>query len=160
MSRTWKQTLTALLAGTLFGVGLVLGGMTQPRKVIAFLDFTGNWDPSLFFVMLGAVSVHFMAYRLIRGDSTPLFADAFALPSRRKIDVQLLGGAALFGVGWGLAGYCPGPAIVSLGSASASAIVFTATFVLGTFLGAKLERLRAPRPDQSPIESTAPATRA
>lgn len=145
MKRAHKQVLTSLVAGALFGVGLAVSGMTQPRKVIGFLDFAGAWDPSLAFVMLGAVAVHFLAYRWVRGSAAPLFADEFSIPSLRRVDAKLVAGAALFGVGWGLAGYCPGPALVSLGSLNGTAVVFVAMFIAGTLLGATLEGWRARR---------------
>ncbi len=140
MSRVWKQGLLGLVAGALFGVGLVLGGMTRPRKVIGFLDFGGDWDPSLACVMLGAVSVHFLGNRLMRGSAAPLFADEFAVPTRRSIDARLVMGAAVFGIGWGLAGYCPGPAIVSLGAGSPGAVVFVAMMLLGMLAAGHAER--------------------
>jgi uncharacterized protein len=133
MTGRWKGAVVALLAGLLFGMGLALSGMTQPRKVIAFLDFTGGWDPSLAFVMLAALAVHGLAYRFISGRTAPLFADQFAVPKLRRIDWKLLAGSAVFGIGWGLAGYCPGPAIVSLGSGRGQAIVFVSTLLLGMF---------------------------
>jgi uncharacterized protein len=143
MSRTSKQWLTAFASGLLFGVGLVVGGMTDPRKVIAFLDVGGAWDPSLAFVMLGAVAVHVIAYRWVRGNAAPLFGDEFAIPKLRHIDRWLVGGAALFGVGWGLGGYCPGPSIVSLGAGSRDAIVFVVAMFIGTFLASRYESWRA-----------------
>lgn len=143
MSQKQKQGLVALASGALFGVGLALSGMTQPRKVIGFLDVGGDWDASLGFVMLGAISIHFLAYRLIRGSAAPLFADEFALPKRRSIDPRLIAGAAVFGAGWGLAGYCPGPGIVSLGSGSTHAIVFVASLLLGMLGASKLQAWRA-----------------
>jgi hypothetical protein len=145
MSRRGQQNAVALVSGVLFGVGLALGGMTQPRKVLGFLDLFGAWDPSLAFVMLGAISVHFAAYRLIRGSAAPLFADEFALPSRRKVDVKLVLGSAVFGVGWGLAGYCPGPAIASLASGSGAVVLFVSTLLLGLFVAGKLEAWRESR---------------
>lgn len=143
MSRGTKQIVTALAAGLLFGVGLALGGMTNPRKVIGFLDIGGSWDPSLALVMLGAIGVHFFAYRWVRGSAAPLFADEFAIPKLRHIDAKLVGGSALFGVGWGLGGYCPGPGIVSLGAGRSDALVFVAAMALGWFLTAKYDAWRA-----------------
>lgn len=105
---------TIFLAGLLFSSGLVVSKMTQPGKVIGFLDFFGNWDPSLALVMGGAVSVHALSYRWIRGKTSPLFGGVFSVPSRTDIDANLLVGAALFGLGWGLSGLCPGPALSSL----------------------------------------------
>ena len=138
MNRRLLQLGTSFIAGALFGVGLVLAGMTAPRKVIGFLDVAG-WDPSLAFVMLGAVAVHFVGYRLIRRRTGPLFAASFALPTQRRIDPRLLVGAALFGVGWGIAGYCPGPGIVSLGSGAIQPLVFVGAMLLGLFAGRQIE---------------------
>lgn len=104
----------SLLAGVLFGVGLAVSGMTDPLKVQNFLDVSGTWDPSLALVMGGAVVVTFLGYRMAWRQSTPWFADRFHLPTLMTIDRSLVLGAALFGVGWGLAGYCPGPALASV----------------------------------------------
>ncbi len=123
--------LWPFIAGVVFAVGLVLGGMTQPAKVIGFLDFTGNWDPSLMLVMGGAVAVHFVLFRLILRRQSPLYSPAFHVPGQDGIDRRLLVGSALFGAGWGLAGYCPGPAIVASASGSGRAWVFTAAMLAG-----------------------------
>jgi uncharacterized protein len=155
VTRTVKQALVALSAGLVFGVGLVLAGMTQPRKVIGFLDFTGEWDPSLALVMIGAIGVHVLAYRAIRGGAAPLFADEYALPIRRRIDARLTVGAAVFGIGWGLAGYCPGPALVALGHGSLQAAVFVPAMLLGMALAARLEsRLDRPARSTDPTSHT------
>ena len=129
----WLRALVAFLAGALFAAGLVIGGMTQPAKVIGFLDFFGDWDPSLVFVMGGAVAVHFVLYRLILRRGGPLLGGAFEIPQRRDLSPSLLAGAALFGVGWGLGGYCPGPGLVSLLSGSTHALGFVGG-MLGGFL--------------------------
>jgi len=134
MSDTLKRNLWAYGAGLLFGVGLVLAGMADPAKVIGFLDLFGDWDPSLTLVMGGAVAMHFVLFRLITKRASPLFDTSFHLPTRSDIDLRLVGGASLFGVGWGLAGFCPGPGIVSVGAGSASAIVFVAAMSLGIWL--------------------------
>lgn len=143
MTRTLRQWGTAFASGLLFGAGLLVGGMTDPHKVIGFLDVAGAWDPSLAFVMLGAVAVHFIAYRWVRGSARPLFADEYAIPKLRRIDAKLVGGSAVFGVGWGLAGYCPGPGIVSLGAGSRGALVFVLTMLIGMFAGARYEASKA-----------------
>ena len=145
MSRTRQQSAVALASGVLFGVGLALAGMTQPSKVLGFLDLFGAWDPSLAFVMLGAISVHFVAYRVSRGTAAPFFADEFALPTRRNLDAKQVLGSDVFGVGWGLADYCPGPAIASLASGSPAVALFVATLLLGLFITGKLEGLRESR---------------
>lgn len=121
--------MVSFVAGLVFAVGLGISGMTDPRKVIAFLDVTGHWDPSLAFVMIGAIAVNMtVAWRALRR-ARPLWADAFSLPSKRSLDARLLGGAALFGAGWGAAGFCPGPALVVALGLSASALVFLLTMV-------------------------------
>ena len=139
MTRAAARNMVALLIGVLFGVGLVLSGMTQPVKVLGFLDWFGAWDPSLLFVMGGAVMVYGIAYRLVLRRKQPLLADAFVLPAHTGIDAKLIGGAALFGVGWGLGGYCPGPSIVSLGSGATDALVVVGATVVGMWIGSKLE---------------------
>jgi hypothetical protein len=110
-----KTILSALFAGAVFGIGLALSGMVDPNKVVGFLDITGNWDPSLMFVLGGAVVTTTIAYRFIFAKGKPVFDNDFHLPGLLKIDGKLLIGAALFGVGWGLIGYCPGPAVASIG---------------------------------------------
>lgn len=122
------------LAGCFFGVGLVISGMTQPSKVIGFLDFFGDWDPSLAFVMLGAIGVHFFTYRYIAKRSAPLFAQEFLVPQRRDLNSKLLVGSGLFGVGWALAGYCPGPAVTSVVTLEPRTLVFVGTMVVGMLL--------------------------
>jgi uncharacterized membrane protein YedE/YeeE len=137
MSPQAALRLIALVAGGLFGGGLALSGMLQPRKVIAFLDVGGRWDPSLCCVMLGAIGVHSLAYWLQRSRSRPLFAERFLVPVRRAIDLRLLAGAALFGVGWGIAGYCPGPALASLVSRDPGCLLFVACMLVGVWLAAR-----------------------
>jgi uncharacterized membrane protein YedE/YeeE len=126
-----KSPLSAFAAGIVFGVGLGLSGMTQPAKVLAFLDVFGAWDPTLMFVMGGAILVHFGLSRLIRRREAPLLDTRFHLPTATSLDTKLIAGSALFGVGWGLGGYCPGPAIVSAGSGALAAIVFVGAMALG-----------------------------
>lgn len=135
----------ALLAGVLFGVGLMVAGMTRPAKVLGFLDVTGRWDPSLALVMVGAIGVHAALTRLIRRRERPLQAATFQVPTRRDLDAPLLLGSALFGVGWGLGGYCPGPAVVSLGGGGGSALVFVAAMAGGMVLH-RLLTARGQRP--------------
>lgn len=126
--------LLALLAGGVFGAGLTISGMTLPHNVVGFLDFGGAWNPSLAFVMLGAVAVHFVLYRVVRRRAAPLFEERFHIPTRRDADPRLLAGAALFGVGWGLGGFCPGPALTSAAAGSFPAIVFIAAMTAGMLL--------------------------
>lgn len=126
-----------LAAGTLFGAGLALGGMTDPARVRGFLDLFGAWDPTLAFVMGGAVLVMAIAWRVQPRMARPLFASAFALPDRSDLTMRLIGGSALFGIGWGIAGLCPGPAIAALVIEPLSA----ATFVLAMLAGMGLVRI-------------------
>ncbi len=132
------KALLALLSGLLFGVGLSLGGMTRPAVVLGFLDVFGQWDPRLLFVMAGAVSTTMIGYRLVLRGSRPLLADHFQLPVPRRFDGRLIGGAAVFGIGWGLAGYCPGPALASLGAAAPSLLVLVACMLGGWWLASRL----------------------
>ena len=129
-----KALLTSFVSGIVFALGLGISGMTRPVKVIGFLDFVGNWDPSLAFVMLGAICVYFMAYRWSRKMPSPMLAAEFSIPTRSDLDVRLITGAAIFGAGWGLGGFCPGPAITSLASGAAPVMVFVAAMAIGTYL--------------------------
>ncbi|MEI8393514.1 MAG: DUF6691 family protein [Rhodospirillaceae bacterium] len=125
------RILAALLAGVLLGAGLALSGMTDPRVVIGFLDVAGAWNPALALVMAGAVTVTFVGYRLVFRCGRPLLAESFSLPAPKAIDSRLLLGAALFGVGWGLAGYCPGPALASLSAGATGTLIFVAAMAAG-----------------------------
>ncbi|TNF34670.1 MAG: YeeE/YedE family protein, partial [Deltaproteobacteria bacterium] len=130
MRRAAKRWMTALGLGLLFGLGLGLSGMTQPDKVLAFLDVTGDWDPSLALVMVGAIGAFALAFRLAGRRDAPLLGGRFPrLPKR--LDGRLLGGAALFGLGWGLAGICPGPALVDLGAGLGDVALFSVAMVAG-----------------------------
>jgi uncharacterized protein len=132
--RTMSLVLAALV-GALFGAGLLVSGMTQPAKVISFLDVTRGWDPSLAFVMGGAAIVYAIAFRVVlRRRNDPWFDRAFHLPTRRDLDPPLLIGAALFGIGWGLGGLCPGPGLVSAASGSVPALAFVAAMLVGMHL--------------------------
>lgn len=128
-----------LVAGVLFGAGLVIGGMTSPDKVRGFLDFAGEWDPTLVFVMGAAVLVHAVAYRLVKGRASPVLAEAFQIPTRRDLDAKLLLGAAIFGLGWGLGGYCPGPAIASLSVGGPSVAAFVIAMLVSSWAVGRLE---------------------
>jgi len=145
--------LTFFAAGVLFAAGLILAGMTQPAKIVGFLDFAGNWDPSLAFVMLGAIGVHAISYRLIMKRSSPILAPKFLIPTRRDIDMPLVAGSILFGVGWGLGGFCPGPGLVATGSGSVHAGLFVVALVAGHLVFAAYStlqaRLRARTPERS-----------
>ncbi|MES2642323.1 MAG: DUF6691 family protein [Myxococcota bacterium] len=138
-----KSLLLSLAIGLLFGVGLLVSGMTQPKKVSSFLDVLGDWDPSLGFVMGGAIAVHFLAYRLVPRLGQPIRAAEWALPTRRDIDPRLLVGAALFGAGWGLGGYCPGPALTSVVAGASSTLIFTGSMLAGMWGFALWEGARA-----------------
>ena len=129
-----KGILTSLAAGVVFGAGLGISGMTKADKVIDFLDLSDAWDPSLALVMGAAVAVHLLFFRFIVKQPGPLFGDAFGIPTRTDIDPRLVAGAGLFGVGWALGGYCPGPGLVSAASGSANALVFVATLTGGMLL--------------------------
>ena len=126
-----KPILSAFIGGLVFAIGLGISGMTDANKVIGFLNIAGNWDPSLAFVMVGAIGAHLALYKLILRRSSPIFGSQFHIPSRRDIDPKLLGGAAIFGVGWGLGGFCPGPGLVSSMSFDSSALVFVGSMVVG-----------------------------
>lgn len=128
------QRVAAGLCGVVFGAGLALSGMTNPAKVLAFLDVFGRWDPTLAFVMGAALAVSALGYAIVRGVSRPWFADAFSIPSRRDVDLQLIGGAALFGVGWGLVGLCPGPALANLSRGSGEIFVFAGAMIAAIVL--------------------------
>jgi len=125
-----KSLAFAVVTGVLFAVGLLVSGMTEPAKVTAFLDITGAWDPTLAFVMGGAILVHAPIVRLVRNRHQPVFADRFHWPTQHTIDVRLVAGAAIFGVGWGLSGY-PGPALVGLAGAAPAAVVFVGAMLAG-----------------------------
>lgn len=127
--------LTALLSGWLFALGLGISGMTHPGKIIAFLDILGGWDPGLLLVMGSAVSLTFLLFPLILRRPKPVLDSAFQLPGKRPIDSQLFLGASLFGIGWGISGFCPGPALVSLVSLSPTVLVFAIFLLMGLGLG-------------------------
>lgn len=127
------QAMVAFLAGALFAVGLTLAGMTQPQKIISFLD-PWNWDPSLLFVMAGAVGVHAISYFLVKGRKSPVLEQQWHIPNRKDITARLVLGSMLFGMGWGLGGYCPGPGLTSSVSGDVRALVFVATMIAGMLL--------------------------
>lgn len=134
-----KQNIAAFVSGFIFAIGLAIGGMTQPQKIIGFLN-PWHWDPSLLFVMIGAISVHAIAYPLIRKKlSAPLFDSRWHLPTRKDITARLIIGSALFGVGWGLGGYCPGPGLTSLASGDFRAEIFVLAMIVGMILFKRTE---------------------
>lgn len=126
-----RQILAALGAGALFGLGLAVSGMTDPLRILGFLDVTGAFDPSLLFVLGGAVATTALLFRFVLRAPRPRLADRFHLSNSQRIDTRLLGGAALFGIGWGLTGYCPGPALVGLGYGAHEALWFVPAMLIG-----------------------------
>jgi uncharacterized membrane protein YedE/YeeE len=148
-----SPALAAFLSGAIFAVGLGVSGMTRPGKVLAFLDVGGAWDPSLAFVMLGAIVVHALLLRPILGRRAPVLVPRFALPTRRDIDWRLVGGEALFGIGWGLAGFCPGPAIVSLAGGRAEPLLFVVAMAAGIALHQLLVSPAEPAGEPPPGQS-------
>ena len=136
----------ALFAGLVFGLGLIVSGMTDPSKVIGFLDLAGAWDPSLALVMGGAIGVGLMAFRFARTRSQALLGGPMQLPSARQIDRRLVLGGLTFGVGWGLAGFCPGPALASLATGGSKPLTFTAAMLVGMVIFEVMERGALPQP--------------
>lgn len=134
MNQKYLQILAAFVVGILLALGLGISGMVQPQKVIGFLNIKGNWDPTLLFVMMGAIPVHFLAYRFIKGKASPLFDIKWHVPTSKEITKPLIFGAIIFGLGWGLVGICPGPALVSVASGSQMVAVFLITMTLGMLL--------------------------
>ena len=140
MNRAW---FAALVAGALFGGGLAISGMTDPRVVLGFLDVSGAFDPTLAFVLGGAVGVTLVAFRIVLRLPKPLFESMFRLPTATHIDHRLIAGAAIVGVGWGLAGYCPGPALVGLAAGRQEALYFVPAMIVGGLLSQWLAKHRA-----------------
>ena len=126
------------LSGLVFGFGLTLSGMLNPYKVHSFLDITRNWDPSLAFVMIGGILITVFGYRATFKRSKPIFEEKFYLPIYKKVDLKLIGGSTIFGIGWGIGGLCPGPSIAILSSNFFPSIIFTISMLFGLFLGKKL----------------------
>lgn len=148
--------LTALVSGLVFGAGLVISGMTQPKKVLGFLDPFGRFDLSLAFVMAGAIAVYAIADRVRRARAAPLFGARFVVPSDRRIDARLLSGALIFGIGWGLAGYCPGPSLVALAGGGVTTLLFVLAMVAGMFITNLVLSAVDPR-DHSAAAGTSPS---
>lgn len=140
-----KNALSAFIVGLIFSVGLAIAGMTNPGKVIGFLDLFGNWDPSLAFVMAGAIALHAIAYILIRKRPLPVFSKQWLVPTRKDITAPLIVGSALFGIGWGLAGYCPGPAVVALATLRTKPVIFVLSMLAGMILFRVASRLAKTR---------------
>jgi uncharacterized membrane protein YedE/YeeE len=145
-----KENIVSLAAGLLFGIGLAISGMTQPGKVIGFLDFTGNWDPSLIFVMGGGTTVYMILYQWIIKHERPLYAPSFQIPNRKDVDRPLVIGAVLFGLGWGLGGFCPGPGLTSLFSGNLGAVLFVIGMTGGMLVAPTVEKKLIPKAAQIP----------
>jgi uncharacterized protein len=136
------KVVNAFICGLVFGLGLILSGMANPAKVLGFLDLAGHWDPSLAFVMIGAIAIATLGFRVARSRSVSVLGAPMQLPAAKRIDWRLVGGSLLFGAGWGLAGFCPGPALVSAGSGQPHAWLFVAAMLAGMAIFAILERIR------------------
>jgi uncharacterized membrane protein YedE/YeeE len=139
------RLFSAAAVGLVFGIGIAISGMANPAKVLNFFDIAGNWDPSLMFVMASALTVTFLGYRFVLKRPAPTFEPRFDMPAKRAIDLPLVAGSALFGIGWGIAGFCPGGAIPALGTGEVSPIVFVAAMVGGIIIARAL-RAGATRP--------------
>ena len=131
----------SFIGGLIFAIGLGISQMTLPKKVLGFLDITGSWDPSLAFVMIGAIGVHFIAYQIKNKMDKPKFAENFFVHSKQKVDGKLIGGSILFGFGWGLGGFCPGPALVSTISGLFQVLILTASMLVGFALFSAFEKV-------------------
>jgi uncharacterized membrane protein YedE/YeeE len=146
-------TVFAFVAGLVFGLGLIVAGMVNPAKILGFLDIAGSWDPSLALVMVGAIAVGLVAFALARRRTMSALGLPMRLPSQRTVDARLVGASLVFGIGWGLAGFCPGPAIVALGAGYAKAAVFVVAMLLGMGAFELIERHRA-RTDSTTPDTT------
>ncbi len=140
------RLIATYLIGLVFGLGIALSGMANPAKVLNFFDVAGTWDPSLIFVMGGALAVTFIGYRLVLRRSTPLLGTAFQIPTKRTIDLPLIAGSAVFGVGWGISGFCPGGALPALGTGEIEVFIFVGGLVAGTVLARLLRKRTAGTP--------------
>lgn len=125
------RLLSLYLTGLVFGVGISISGMSNPAKVLNFFDFAGTWDPSLIFVMVSALVVTFIGYRFVLKQPAPMMEQRFNLPTNRKLDARLIGGSAVFGIGWGIAGFCPGGALPALGTGQSSVLIFVGATLVG-----------------------------
>lgn len=134
------KLILALLSGIIFGLGLSISQMTNPDKVLGFLDISGNWDPSLALVMVGALAVSITGFRWVRQHDKPIFGSRFHITSKTALDKQLLSGAAVFGVGWGMTGYCPGPAFASMALGNTEAILMVISIYAGFWAAGFLNR--------------------
>lgn len=137
------RNLSTYLFGLIFGVGISMSGMANPAKVLNFFDIAGTWDPSLGFVMGGAVIVAFVGYRLVLRRDSPVYGPVFDIPTNRRIDAKLIGGSAVFGIGWGIAGFCPGGALPALGTLDPRVLLFVLALVAGIFAARGAMRVTA-----------------
>ncbi len=144
------DTIASFIVGLIFGIGLVIGGMTDPSKVIGFLDIAGQWDPSLAFVMGGALIVGVIAFRFARNRTSNFLGGAIRIPTKNDIDKRMVIGSLLFGAGWGMAGFCPGPAITALGTGNSKALLFVLAMIAGMALFEGIERYRHPLHGDNP----------
>lgn len=139
------RLIVSYLIGLVFGIGIAISGMANPAKVLNFFDVAGTWDPSLAFVMGGALIVTFIGYRVVLKRPAPVLADRFQVPTRRDLDLPLIGGSAVFGIGWGIAGFCPGGALPALGTGQSEVFVFVAALIAGIFAAKLLKNSFARR---------------
>jgi hypothetical protein len=154
--KTQLDAVSSFIVGLIFGIGLIFAGMTDPSKVIGFLDISGLWDPSLAFVMAGAILVGLVGFRFANHRTMNFLGGAIRLPTKTDIDKRLVVGSLLFGAGWGMAGFCPGPALVSLATGSSKAIIFVLSMIAGMALFEGMERvLRARDAASEPIDAPA-----
>lgn len=137
------RLFVSYIVGLIFGIGISISGMANPAKVLNFFDIAGTWDPSLIFVMGGALVTTFVGYRFVLHRPTPAFEDSFKLPTSRDLDLPLIGGSAVFGIGWGIAGFCPGGALPALGTGRPEVFIFTAALIAGVFAAKALQRVTA-----------------
>jgi uncharacterized membrane protein YedE/YeeE len=154
-----QRLISALVAGVLFGLGLTVSHMIDPVKVLGFLDISGDWDPSLAFVTLGALIVAAPTYALSRRLHAPLCAEGFALPTATRVDRRLVVGALLFGVGWGLVGYCPGPALALIGFGGGRTLLFVAAMLVGMAVFTSINRDRVPIGGRKQRKKVTPASK-
>jgi len=141
--------LTSYLIGLVFGAGILISGMANPAKVLNFFDIAGTWDPSLAFVMGGALIVTAIGYKVVLKRPSPLLGASFQLPLRRDLDLSLLGGSAVFGVGWGIAGFCPGGALPALGTGRIEVLIFIIALVAGIVVARRLQAIHQSRSQRS-----------
>ena len=152
-----SRILSAFVVGLLFALGLGVAGMTQPEKIVGFLDISGAWDPRLVLVLAAAVGLYSLGFRLVMRRQRPLFEPAFSVPTRSDITPSLIGGATLFGLGWGLAGYCPAPALVASAGGSGKAAVVVLAMLGGMLLHKAYEAARQKRPANGLVLALSPA---